>query len=163
MRSLDKVCVQFALDDYGVIKCINFIRRAVADGTDPLPQVQAGPDAFKDDQYLQPVRGDDALLFHDFSQDEETKNEAAVSAHAEQELEQLRADNEALRQALQQLRVDVRLPAMRGRVVCMAAMRKLWQAFPSFLKHSANGWKLPAAIDPSLHADATRRAAREPR
>lgn len=59
---------QHALDDYGVLKCINYIRRTVADGTDPLPSLKQGPEAFADDKYLQPILEDDGLLCHDFTE-----------------------------------------------------------------------------------------------
>lgn len=99
---------QYALDDYGVIKCINFIRRAVADGADPLPQLQQGPAVFEADEYLRPVKQDDALLFHDFTQEHAAQRTALAGVSDEHTVEQLRAENDMLRQALQQLRVNVR-------------------------------------------------------
>jgi hypothetical protein len=109
--------LQYALDDYGIIKCINYIRRAVADGADPLPQLQQGPAVFDDDKYLQPVRDDDALLFHDFLP-AQPGGPTLADAHADTSVEQLQAENEALRHALQQLRVEVRSRSRRMRAFC---------------------------------------------
>lgn len=66
--------VQAKLDDYGVIKCINFIRTEVAGGRDPLPLLaaaKAGQSPWEDEKYLQPALADDALLFHDYEGDVE--------------------------------------------------------------------------------------------
>ena len=67
--------MQCALNDYGIIKCVNFIRAAVAEDTDPRPQLDQGPQVFADERYLQPVLEEDALLCHDFS---EVQNQCAV-------------------------------------------------------------------------------------
>jgi hypothetical protein len=70
-KALASLCahLQHALDDYGVIRCINYIRKSVAQGEDPLQQLQQGPSAFQADCYLTPVLENDALLFHDFAAD----------------------------------------------------------------------------------------------
>ena len=60
---------QRRLDEYGVIRCINFIRSEVAAGRDPRQQLTtaADPPPWASDQYLQPVLPDDALLMYDFT------------------------------------------------------------------------------------------------
>ncbi|KAK9823570.1 hypothetical protein WJX72_003898 [[Myrmecia] bisecta] len=75
---LRKYRIQAHLDDYSTIRCINFIRSEVAAGRDPLPALAEAAGApgqgarpWDDDKYLQPVLAEDALLFHDFG-DEDT-------------------------------------------------------------------------------------------
>lgn len=60
---------QEKLDEYDIFRCINFIRRSVAEGTDPLPSLAAGSSSSVwrgNDDYLKPVMEDDALLFFDY-------------------------------------------------------------------------------------------------
>jgi hypothetical protein len=69
-----------SLDDYGTIRVINFIRREVAAGSDPLPALRAAaaaavagsrgaPWPWTSDEYLPPVIGDDPLLGYDYDDD----------------------------------------------------------------------------------------------
>ena len=64
------VCAQVGMDEYEVIKCINFIRSCVSQGQDPRSElagaVCAPEKPWRDDKYLIPVLPDDALLFHEF-------------------------------------------------------------------------------------------------
>ena len=63
-------CTQVHMDEYEVIKCINFIRTNVSQGRDPRSElagaVSTPEKPWKDDTYLMPVLPDDAMLFHDF-------------------------------------------------------------------------------------------------
>ena len=67
---------QNALDQYGTIKCINFIRRKVQDGQDvktileALSLGQSGP--IGSDANLEPVLPNDSLLFLDYEEDSES-------------------------------------------------------------------------------------------
>lgn len=81
---LHLVCTQRRLDEYGVIRCINFIRSEVAAGRDPRLQLAspAEPPPWAADQYLQPVLPDDALLMHDFGDEHPAKSTCAFEAHA---------------------------------------------------------------------------------
>ncbi|GLC40712.1 hypothetical protein PLESTB_000030300 [Pleodorina starrii] len=66
--------IQERLDEYGIIRVINFIRSQVAAGSDPLPLLAAASGGgaagaaapWLDDRYLVPALEDDALLFYDF-------------------------------------------------------------------------------------------------
>lgn len=61
--------LQEKLDEYDIFRCINFIRRSVAEGTDPLPSLAAGSSSsvwLGNDDYLKPVMDEDALLFFDY-------------------------------------------------------------------------------------------------
>lgn len=60
--------MQRQLDDHQTIKCINYIRSAVAAGEDPKSILQGGGTPYDDDKYFQPVLEDDCLLFQDFSE-----------------------------------------------------------------------------------------------
>ena len=62
--------MQAKLDDYGVIKCINYIRAAVKQGSDPRSDL-AGALGTRDkpwdgDKHLFPVLQNDGLLCHEF-------------------------------------------------------------------------------------------------
>ena len=63
-------CAQVRMDEYEVIKCINFIRTCVSQGNDPRSELAGAlstPEKpWKDDKYLIPVLPDDAMLFHEF-------------------------------------------------------------------------------------------------
>ena len=90
--------LQEGLDEYGIIRVINFVRGEVVAGRDPLPALAAAAAAGKaaaagaagktaaaggdvspwaDDRYLVPVLEDDALLCYDF---EEVAAAAAAAA-----------------------------------------------------------------------------------
>lgn len=62
--------VQERLDEYGIIRLINYIRSEVAAGKNPLPVLAAGGSSgavpWLDDQYLVPTMKDDAMLSYDF-------------------------------------------------------------------------------------------------
>lgn len=62
--------MQAKLDDYGVIKCINYIRAVVKQGSDPrsdLAGALGSPEKpWDDDKYLFPVLQNDGLLCHEF-------------------------------------------------------------------------------------------------
>ena len=62
--------LQAKLDDYGAIRCINYIRAAVKAGRDPRPELAAalsgGAQPWDKDQFLFPVLQDDSLLCHEF-------------------------------------------------------------------------------------------------
>ncbi len=59
------------MDEYEVIKCINFIRTCVSQGKDPRSElagaVSTPEKPWRDDKYLIPVLPDDAMLFHEFN------------------------------------------------------------------------------------------------
>lgn len=61
------------MDDYGIIRCVNFIRSEVAAGRDPRSALHSiseqAPTWLSDDSYLRPVMQDDALLFYDYDTD----------------------------------------------------------------------------------------------
>ena len=58
------------MNEYEVIKCINFIRTCVSQGKDPRSElagaVSTPEKPWRDDKYLIPVLPDDAMLFHEF-------------------------------------------------------------------------------------------------
>ena len=58
------------MDEYEVIKCINFIRTCVSQEKDPRSElagaVSTPEKPWRDDRYLIPVLPDDAMLFHEF-------------------------------------------------------------------------------------------------
>ncbi len=66
---------QLALDDFGTIKCINFIRSEVQHGRSPLAQLQQlgseGPFPWADDKYMLPVLADDPLAMYEFEDEPE--------------------------------------------------------------------------------------------
>ncbi len=72
---------QNGLDEYDIIRVINFVRAEVKAGRDPRDTLAAsssgGARPWADDAYLRPVLEDDALLCYDF---EEVA--AAAAAHA---------------------------------------------------------------------------------
>lgn len=53
---------QHDLDFYSTIKLVNYIRQSVKNGANGLPDTSS-PEQWTDDQFLQPVLDDDALLF----------------------------------------------------------------------------------------------------
>ena len=61
-----------ALQDYDIIRCVNYIRSAVAAGQDPRDGLRAAvadssiQRPWADDRFLRPVLEDDALLFFDY-------------------------------------------------------------------------------------------------
>ena len=63
--------IQVGMDEYEVIKCINYIRASVKAGRDPRSElagaVSTPEKPWQDDKYLIPVLPDDAMLFHEFS------------------------------------------------------------------------------------------------
>ena len=63
--------IQACMDEYEVIKCINYIRASVKAGRDPRSElagaVSTPEKPWQDDKYLIPVLPDDAMLFHEFS------------------------------------------------------------------------------------------------
>ena len=65
--------VQVHMDEYEVIRCINYIRASVKAGRDPRSElagaVSTPEKPWQDDKYLIPVLPDDAMLFHEFSSD----------------------------------------------------------------------------------------------
>jgi hypothetical protein len=68
--------LQLSLDDYGTIRLINYIRKEVAAGADPLallrslaaqgPAAAAPPHPWSSDDYLTPHLPDDPLLGYDY-------------------------------------------------------------------------------------------------
>lgn len=61
---------QKRLDEYGVIRVVNYIRSEVAAGRDPRGALSDGNQPWAGDKFLQPVLPNDALLMHDFDEDE---------------------------------------------------------------------------------------------
>ncbi len=64
--------MRMQLGDHDAIKLINYIRRQVADGSNPREDLQmfsGGAKPWQDDKYLQTVLEDDVLLMYDFQQD----------------------------------------------------------------------------------------------
>ena len=63
-------CVQVGMDEYEVIRCINYIRTSVSQSRDPRSElagaVSTPEKPWRDDKYLIPVLPDDAMLFHEF-------------------------------------------------------------------------------------------------
>lgn len=61
------------MDEYEVIKCINYIRASVKAGRDPRSELAGAVNTpikpWQDDNYLIPVLPDDAMLFHELSSD----------------------------------------------------------------------------------------------
>jgi hypothetical protein len=64
---------QLALDDFGSIKCINFIRSEVQHGRSPLQLLQQlgreGPFPWADDRFMLPVLPDDPLAMYEFDEE----------------------------------------------------------------------------------------------
>ncbi len=61
------------LDEYDIFRCINWIRRQVAAGRDPLPELLRAEGAAAgewrgNDDFLTPAMADDALLFYDYEE-----------------------------------------------------------------------------------------------
>ncbi|PNH04501.1 putative protein arginine N-methyltransferase 3, partial [Tetrabaena socialis] len=118
---LRRFAVQTRLDEYGIMRLINYIRTEVAAGRDPRDALAAaaaaasGPGAaaapaaahpWSDDRFLMPAAEDDALLCFDF---EDVAAEAAAAAASGAGtgagwVSRLRAENEALRVALEAMR-----------------------------------------------------------
>eukprot|EP00892_Ulva_mutabilis_P006537 jgi/Ulvmu1/4255/UM193_0003.1 len=103
-----KYRAEHSLDDHGVFKCINYTRRCVADGVDPLPGLSRGPVVFADDSFLRPVLENDGLLAHDYEEEDDDNQDipadSDVAAQLASQLEQMRADNESLRETVAYLR-----------------------------------------------------------
>lgn len=76
---------QHGLDDYEIIKIVNYIRSETAAGRDPRPVLDSAPEGGLDhapwagEQYLQPVLQDDPLLTFEFGDEDE-----ALHSHLEQ-------------------------------------------------------------------------------
>lgn len=76
------------MDDYDTIRLINFIRRKVASGADPLPVLKdavsgensASSWPWSSDEYLAPYLEDDPLLGYDYDEDAAEKGWAAAAA-----------------------------------------------------------------------------------
>jgi protein arginine N-methyltransferase 3 len=125
------------LDQYGVIRAVNWARKCVAEGEDPRPALRAyeeavvaGGDgkhvplpAWSGDEFLVPALPDDPLVTYDYEEDEEdgdaeeqatTSAAAAPTAGADTDpqqltIQRLAAENAALRTRLQAL-VEATLP-----------------------------------------------------
>lgn len=82
MRRREEGLTQEHLDQYGVIKVINFIRRAISDGQSPNQVTQTIArglaEQLQSDHYLTPVLEDDALLFLDYEETEEASTRQAL-------------------------------------------------------------------------------------
>ncbi|CAL5225398.1 g8207 [Coccomyxa viridis] len=116
---LGKYISQVGMDEYEVIRCINYIRTSVSQSRDPRSElagaVSTPEKPWRDDKYLIPVLPDDAMLFHEFgssvdlpqassSRERETPaaSQGTQEAHRlRQELAQMRHENAELRAALQ--------------------------------------------------------------
>ncbi|GIL79699.1 hypothetical protein Vretimale_12350, partial [Volvox reticuliferus] len=124
---LRQFALQERLDEYGIIRVINYIRSEVAAGRDPRPALAAGGGggggaAWLDDRYLVPAMEDDALLFYDFEDVAAGTAAEAGSGGPEAsvarpsttgeggdsavELARLREENEVLRGALKMMRQE---------------------------------------------------------
>ncbi|KAG2501748.1 hypothetical protein HYH03_000248 [Edaphochlamys debaryana] len=117
---LRQFAIQEGLDEYGIIRVINYCRTEVAAGRDPLSVFAAaggaaGPQPWRDDRYLVPALEDDALLCYDFEEVAAAAAAAAAgagpsgsggaaAAPSAAELAALRSENEALRAALEAMR-----------------------------------------------------------
>ncbi len=72
MERHDGWCPQVVLQDYDIIRCVNYIRSAVAAGQDPRDALKAAAAdggmqrPWADDRFLRPVLEDDALLYFDY-------------------------------------------------------------------------------------------------
>ena len=77
--------LQRRLDEYGVIRVINYIRSEIQSGHDPLPALLGASEAapWDGDCYLKPVLQDDAMLMHDFEEevDEEDTDPICCSSN----------------------------------------------------------------------------------
>eukprot|EP00192_Tetraselmis_astigmatica_P003868 CAMPEP_0117670264 /NCGR_PEP_ID=MMETSP0804-20121206/12640_1 /TAXON_ID=1074897 /ORGANISM="Tetraselmis astigmatica, Strain CCMP880" /LENGTH=572 /DNA_ID=CAMNT_0005478511 /DNA_START=129 /DNA_END=1844 /DNA_ORIENTATION=+ len=109
-----------SLTDYDCIKCVNFIRAVVKEGSDPLPRLQAGEvSCFADDKWLAPVLQDDGLMFYDYQVEADKRpcrpegdaagpskgKEAAEPGHTA--VSELLLENQMLREALAELKWSV--------------------------------------------------------
>lgn len=129
------------LDQYGVIRAVNWARKCVAEGKDPRPALRAyeeavveggggkapvPPPAWASDEFLVPALPDDPLVTYDYEEEDgdEEEQEAQEEAKAgpsagdiDQQLttmQRLAAENAALRTRLQAL-VEATLPEeLRG-------------------------------------------------
>ena len=85
--AIDEPCMQAHMDEYDVIRCINWIRGSVSQGRDPrsdLAGALSTPEKpWSDDKYLIPVLPTDPLLFHDFGFASEPSPCAAASRYAQ--------------------------------------------------------------------------------
>jgi hypothetical protein len=70
--------LQRRLDDYDTIRVINFIRREVAAGRDPLPplvasgqQQQGAAKPWAGDEFLNPALPDDPLITYDYGEQQQ--------------------------------------------------------------------------------------------
>lgn len=83
----DEPCMQAHMDEYDIIRCINWIRGSVSQGRDPrsdLAGALSTPEKpWSDDKYLIPVLPTDPLLFHDFGYASEPSPCAAASRYAQ--------------------------------------------------------------------------------
>ena len=74
IRSETATAAQAGLQDYDIIRCVNYIRSEAAAGRDPRQALRAaasggGACPWADDRYLRPVLEDDALLCFDYDDD----------------------------------------------------------------------------------------------
>lgn len=96
---------QRRLNEYDLIKIVNYIRTEVAASRDPRPRLQSReiPAPWDSDEFLQPVLPNDALLMHDFDDQPDKSggnDNTDRSATAFGNIALLREQNEALRAAL---------------------------------------------------------------
>lgn len=71
---------QKRLDEYGVIRVVNYIRSEVAAGREPRGALSGEHQPWAGDKFLQPVLANDALLMHDFDEDEGALSAVADNA-----------------------------------------------------------------------------------
>ncbi len=83
----EKVCPQAQLDEYGAIKCVNYIRAAVKAGQDPRGDLAGAlttaQKPWDEDRFLFPVLPDDSLLCHDFGGPEDGMATTAEDARTQ--------------------------------------------------------------------------------
>ncbi|GMH33891.1 hypothetical protein BSKO_01725 [Bryopsis sp. KO-2023] len=113
---LPAFAVMAKLDDYDVIKLVNYIRMEVSQGNDVL-EVLKSKDVgdvkpWNEEKYLKPVLEDDALLFFDYEayRSRAAKDDSSILNHegaeAQEEMDYLRTQNQALMQRIAFLKLD---------------------------------------------------------
>ncbi|KAI9928934.1 hypothetical protein ASPWEDRAFT_169231 [Aspergillus wentii DTO 134E9] len=102
---LRKIQKEFDLDFLGTIKLVNYVRSQVKAGNS-TPDVSS-KEKFENDEYLQPVLEDDALLYSldDIAEDEDA--EAPTSTEAERRVIELQEDLERLQSQFSEYRLAV--------------------------------------------------------